>query len=53
MQSLLVELECPYLWIEGNYQNHDVFLRLLPDEPDQIESGEICEDWGNPRLTGQ
>jgi hypothetical protein len=32
--------ECPYLWIEGNYQTHEVFLRLLPGEPDHIESGE-------------
>ena len=36
--------ECPYLWIEGNYQTHEVFLRLLPGEPDHVESGEKCED---------
>jgi len=29
--------ECPYLWIEGNYQTHEVFLRLLPGEPDHVE----------------
>jgi hypothetical protein len=34
----------PYLWIEGNYQTHEVFLRLLPGEPDHVESGEKCED---------
>jgi hypothetical protein len=34
---------CPYLWIEGNYQTHEVFLRLLPGEPDHVESGEQCE----------
>ena len=41
--------ECPYLWIEGNYQTHEVFLRLLPGEPDHVESGEKCEDWSLDR----
>jgi len=36
--------ECPYLWIEGNYQTHEVFLRLLPGEPDHIEPGATCEN---------
>jgi hypothetical protein len=36
--------ECPYLWIEGNYQTHEVFLRLLPGEPDHIEPGEKREN---------
>ena len=35
---------CPYLWIEGNYQSHEVFLRLLPSKPDHVELGEKCED---------
>ncbi len=34
------EKECPYFWIEGNYQSHEVFLRLLPGEPDHVDSGE-------------
>jgi len=38
------ETECPYLWIEGNYQSHEVFLRLLSGKPDHLESGEKCED---------
>ena len=37
--------ESPYLWIEGDYQNHDVFLRLLPGKPDHIEPGEKSEIW--------
>ncbi len=36
--------ECPYLWIEGNYQTQEVFLRLLPGAPDHVELGEKCED---------
>jgi hypothetical protein len=31
--------ESPYLWIEGEFQGHQIFLRLLPVEPDQVEPG--------------
>jgi hypothetical protein len=37
--------ESPYIWIEGDYQDHDVFLRLLPGEPDHVEAGETSEVW--------
>ncbi len=43
---------CPYLWIEGDYQDHAVFLRLLPGEPDHVESGEKCEVWTLDRGQG-
>ncbi len=36
--------ESPYLWIEGKYQKHEVFLRFLPAEPDHLEPGEKCGD---------
>ena len=39
-----VGTESPYVWIEGDYQAHEVFLRLLPGEPDHDEPGERCED---------
>ena len=35
----------PYVWLDGEYQDHEVFLRLLPGEPDQVEPGEKCEVW--------
>ena len=35
--------ESPYFWIDGEFQGHEVFLRLLPREPDQVERGEKCE----------
>jgi hypothetical protein len=35
----------PYVWLEGEYQDHEVFLRLLPGEPDQVEPGEECDVW--------
>ncbi len=35
--------ENPYFWIDGEFQGHEVFLRLLPGEPDQVEPGEKCE----------
>ncbi len=34
--------ESPYFWIEGEFQGHEVFLRVLPGEPDQVEPGEKC-----------
>src|SRR4051794_18684282 len=37
--------ESPYVWIEGDYQDHEVFLRLPPGEPDHVEPGETCEVW--------
>jgi len=37
--------ESPYVWIEGDYQDHEVFLRLLPGEPVHDEPGEQCEVW--------
>ncbi len=41
--------ESPYVWIEGDYQDHKLFLRLLPGEPDHVESGEKCEVWSVDR----
>ena len=35
--------ESPYFWIDGEFQGQEVFLRLLPGEPDQVEPGEKCE----------
>jgi hypothetical protein len=37
--------ESPYVWIEGGYQEHEVFLRLLPGAPAHDEPGEKCEVW--------
>ena len=37
------ETESPYLWIEGEYEGREVFLRLLPGEPELVEPGEMCE----------
>jgi hypothetical protein len=37
--------ESPYVWIEGDYQDHEVFLRLLPSEPVHDEPGEVYEVW--------
>ena len=34
------EAESPYLWLEGGYRDHEVFLRLLPGKPDLVEPGE-------------
>jgi hypothetical protein len=31
--------ESPYVWIEGDYQDHEVFLRLLPGAPVHDEPG--------------
>jgi len=41
--------ESPYVWIEGDYQDHQVFLRLLPGEPDHVESSEKREVWSVDR----
>jgi hypothetical protein len=37
--------ESPYVWIEGDYQDHEVFLRLLPVAPAHDEPGAKCEVW--------
>ena len=37
--------ESPYVWIEGDYQEHEVFLRLLPGAPVHDEPGEKDEVW--------
>jgi hypothetical protein len=39
------ETESPYVWLEGGYQDYEVFLRLLPGEPDHLEPGERLEVW--------
>ena len=41
--------ESPYIWIEGEYQDHGVFLRLLPGEPGHVEPAEKCEVWSVKR----
>jgi hypothetical protein len=39
------ETESPYVWLEGEYQDHEVFLRLLAGEPDHLEPGDGMEVW--------
>jgi hypothetical protein len=39
------ETESPYVWLEGEYQDRKVFVRLLPGEPDHLEPGEQLEVW--------
>jgi hypothetical protein len=39
------ETESSYVWLEGGYQDHEVFLRLLAAEPDHLEAGERQGGW--------
>jgi hypothetical protein len=39
------ETESPYVWLEAEYQDRKVLLRLLPGEPDHLEPGEQLEVW--------